>query len=128
MADDPPALEQHHCDAGANFVRNHARLGSGQDDASGELKLSNPMHFILNGTLGTGDLAFPSSFRSVESKQSHLVGMDEALKPTEKNGFTVIDVTPDKMTFTMFMWRPPQTVEEIDTMKPALIYEVPRKA
>jgi hypothetical protein len=21
MADDPPALEQHHCDAGANFVR-----------------------------------------------------------------------------------------------------------
>jgi hypothetical protein len=21
MADDPPALEQHHCDVGANFVR-----------------------------------------------------------------------------------------------------------
>jgi len=26
------------------------------------------------------------------------------------------------------MWRPPQPVEEIDTMKPALVYEVPRKA
>jgi hypothetical protein len=101
---------------------------AGKMTRSGELKLSNPMHFILNGTLGTGDLAFPSSFRSVESKPSQLAGMDEALKPTEKNGFTVIDVTPDKMTFTMFMWRPPQTVEEIDTMKPALIYEVPRKA
>jgi hypothetical protein len=24
MADDPPALEQHHCDAGANFVRNRS--------------------------------------------------------------------------------------------------------
>ena len=30
--------------------------------------------------------------------------------------------------FTVFMWRPPQPVTEIDTMKPALVYEVPRKA
>jgi len=35
---------------------------------------------------------------------------------------------PDKMTFTLFMGRPPQPVEEIDTMAPALVYEVPRKA
>jgi hypothetical protein len=40
----------------------------------------------------------------------------------------VIDVTPEKLTFTHFMWRPPQAVAEIDTMKPALVYEVPRKA
>ena len=65
---------------------------------------------------------------SVESKPSQLVGMDEALKPTEKNGFTVIDVTPDKLTFTLFMWRPPQPVAEIDRMKPALVHEVPRTA
>jgi hypothetical protein len=43
----------------------------------------------------------------------------EALKPTEKNGFTIIDVTPDKMRFTLFLWRPPQPVEDIDTMQPA---------
>ena len=53
--------------------------------------------------------------------------MDETLQLTEKNGFTVIDVTPDKLTFSVFVWRPPQPVEEIDTMKPALVYEVPRK-
>jgi hypothetical protein len=35
--------------------------------------------------------------------------MDQALKPTEKNGFTVIDVMPEKLTFTMFLWRPPRT-------------------
>jgi dihydropteroate synthase len=29
-------------------------------------------------------------------------------------------VTPDKITFTVFMWRPPQPVDEIDTMKPAV--------
>jgi len=27
----------------------------------------------------------------------------------------------------MFVWRPPQPVEEIDTMKRALFYEVPQK-
>jgi hypothetical protein len=47
---------------------------------------------------------------------------------TEKNGFSVIDVTPDKMTFTVLMWRPPQPVADIDTMRPALVYEVPRSA
>jgi hypothetical protein len=54
-------------------------------------------------------------------------GWQEALKPTEKNGFTIIDVTPEKVTFTQYVWRPPQTVSEIDTMKPALVYEVPRR-
>jgi hypothetical protein len=53
--------------------------------------------------------------------------MEEALKPTEKNGFTIIDVTPDKLTFTQYVWRPPQPVAEIDTMTFALVYEVPRK-
>jgi len=85
------------------------------------------VHVVLTGTLGTGDIPFPSFCRSIESKPSQLIGMDEALKPTEKNGFTIIDVTPDKMTFTVFMWLPPQPVEDIDTMKPALVYDVPRK-
>jgi hypothetical protein len=98
----------------------------GKMHRSGELP--RPVDVVLAGTLGTGDLVFPSSFRSVESKPSQLVGMDETLKVTEKNGFSVIDVTPDKVTFTIFMWRPPQPVEEIDTMQPALVYEVPRKA
>jgi hypothetical protein len=53
--------------------------------------------------------------------------MEEALKPTEKNGFTIIDVTVEKLTFTQYVWRPPQPVSEIDTMKPALVYEVPRR-
>lgn len=94
---------------------------------SGELSLQRPIEVVMSGALGTGDLAFPSSFRSVESKPSQLIGMDEALKATEKNGFTVVDVTPDKLTFSVFLWRPPQPVEEIDTMKPALVHEVTRR-
>jgi hypothetical protein len=95
---------------------------------SGELSLPNPVHVVMTGTLGTGDLAFPSSVRRIESTPSHLVEMEQALEPTEKNGFSIIDVTPDKLTFRLFTWRPPQSVDDIDTMKPVLVYEVPRKA
>jgi arylsulfatase len=63
--------------------------------------------------------------RNIASTPSQLVGMEEALKPTEKNGVTIIDVTPEKLTFRQYVWRPPQPVSEIDTMKPALVYEVP---
>jgi hypothetical protein len=94
---------------------------------SGELSFENQVHVVLAGTLGTGDIPFPSSFRDVESKPSQLEGMEEALKPTEKNGFSIIDVTPEKALFTMFVWRPPQPIGDIDTMKPAFVYEVPRK-
>lgn len=93
---------------------------------SGELRMARPVHAILTGTLGTGDMAFPSSFRKLESTPSQLVSMDEALKATEKNGFTIIDVSPDRLRFSLFLWRPPQSVELIDRMEPALVYEVPR--
>jgi hypothetical protein len=53
--------------------------------------------------------------------------MEQTLKPVERNGFTLIDVTPERMTFSIFTWRPPQPLDEIDTMRPALVYVVPRK-
>ncbi|RJG00038.1 hypothetical protein D3871_08515 [Noviherbaspirillum saxi] len=95
---------------------------------SGDLSLSQPLHVVMTGTMGTGDLAFPSSVRRIESRPSQLVNMEQTLEPMEKNGFTIIDVTPDKLIFSLFTWRPPQSTAEIDTMKPTLVYEVPRKA
>jgi hypothetical protein len=94
---------------------------------SGELALQRPVNVITSGTLGTGDIGFPSAYRKADSRPSQLLAMDEALKPTEKNGFTIIDVTPKKLTFTQFTWRHPQTVQEIDTMRPAFAYDVVRK-
>lgn len=75
---------------------------------SGEIAMAQPVHIVQSGTLGTGDLTFPSSVRNIQPGASELVQIDETLKPTEKNGFTVIDVTREKMTFTHFMWCPPQ--------------------
>ena len=102
--------------------------GVGKVVRSGELALTQPVHTVLSGTLGTGDMVFPSSARQVEAKPSQLIGMDEALKITEKNGFSIIDVTPDKITFTVLTWRPPQPAAEIETMQPVLVYDVPRSA
>lgn len=95
---------------------------------SGELQLAQPVHAVMTGTLGTGDMGFPSAYRSIASTPALSVAMDEALRPTEKNGFALIDVTPEKMVFSLYMWRPPEPPEAIDTMPPALVYEVPRPA
>ncbi|MCX5317040.1 hypothetical protein [Streptomyces sp. NBC_00154] len=37
------------------------------------LTLTNPLHLVSTGALGTGDLAFPSAFRHIESTPSGLV-------------------------------------------------------
>lgn len=94
---------------------------------SGELTLKNKVHAVLTGTLGSGDLAFPSSFRKMDSTPSELIGMEETMKPIEKNGFSIIDIDEEKIVFKMFMWRPPQNIAEIDTMTPYLEYVINRK-
>jgi len=33
-----------------------------------------------------------------------------------------------RRSYRMFMWRPPQNRDEIETMEPALTYEVTRRA
>lgn len=93
-----------------------------------DVALRQPVHTVMAGSLGTGDLGFPSAYRRVESTPSATVVMEETLRPTEKNGFTVIDVTPQTITCRIFTWRPPQPLEEIDTMAPAAIYEIRRPA
>ncbi len=102
--------------------------GVGLLHRSGSVALKeNPIHLVLTGPLGTGDFGYPSFVRGIGSSPSSQVGLDEALKPMEKNGFTIIDVTPERVTFQLFTWRPPQPVGEIDTMKPTFTYEVKRR-
>ncbi|MDD2058543.1 alkaline phosphatase D family protein [Pseudomonas sp. GD03860] len=100
----------------------------GRIKRSADLALANPVHVVMTGTLGTGDLAFPSSVRSIESSPSLQVDMEQTLPPMEKNGFTVIDVTPQKLVFSLYTWRPPQALGQIDSMQPTLVYEIPRTA
>lgn len=85
---------------------------------------SNPVEMVLTGTLGSGDFAFPSFAHKVDNSPSLTLTAPQPFPVKEKNGFTIIDVTPDKLTFRLFMWRPPQAVDQIETMEPAITYEV----
>lgn len=94
---------------------------------SGEFdRLASPVHVVLTGTLATGDHAFPSAFRAIESRPSQLVGLQQAVPITEKNGFSIIDIDAEKIVFRMFTWRPPQDIAEIETMAPAFEYTIER--
>ncbi|MBO9695217.1 MAG: hypothetical protein J7499_03380 [Sphingopyxis sp.] len=102
--------------------------GAGLMTGSRDREFPRPVHIIQTGTLGSGDTAFPSQVRGVETAASQMVTMQELMKPVEKNGFTIIDVTPETVKFSLFTWRPPQPVEEIDTMTPVFVHEVARPA
>lgn len=105
----------------------HAAAAS-RMSASGDRNLARPLHMVMTGPLGTGEIGFPSAFRQIESTPSHLVRMEQMLAPVEKNGFTLIEATPEKLVFSLYVWRPPEPVEAIDRLTPALVYEVPRGA
>src|SRR5262249_7490307 len=49
--------------------------GAGRVSRSGELRLDAPIDIVMSGTLGTGDMAFPSAFRAVQSAPSQMVDM-----------------------------------------------------
>lgn len=103
-------------------------LGYGILRKSGSLDLSdNPIHLLLLGPLGTGDFGWPSAFRHVGAKPSSLVQLEEVFPPLEKNAFTIIDVTPEKIVVQLFAWRPPDPIEAIDTLQPAFTFELPAR-
>jgi hypothetical protein len=94
---------------------------------SGTAQMPNPVHLVMTGTLGTGDLGFPSSYRKIESSAAHSVTLEEVMSPAEKNGFTIIDLTPEKVVYSVYLWRPPEPIELIDSLTPTVVYEVPRR-
>lgn len=96
---------------------------------SGELDFgNNPIHTACVGPLASSGPGFPSQYRGVEAQVPSMMTVEELVKPLEKNGFTVIDITPKKMTFRMFSWRPPEPIETIDSLQPFFTYEIDRPA
>jgi hypothetical protein len=103
-------------------------LAAGKIRRSGDLDFSgNPVTTVLSGPLGTGDLGFPSAFRDTPPKIPSQLAVEEMLKPLEKNGFTILDVSPESIRFRLFAWRPPQPVDQIDTLEPILDFELKRR-
>lgn len=92
----------------------HARIVRSGDLALGD----NPVNAILTGPLGTGS-GWPSSARGTAPQPPHGVELETVAPVSERNGFTILDVTADDVRVRLFAWRREQApVEAIDTLEP----------
>ena len=114
------------CDRSVEETMDEAdRYASTATDASASTAAASspgPVASTLVGWRAAVEAQSTSEMRALQ-----LLDIDQALKPAGRNRFTVVDVTPERMTFSIFTWRPPQPVVEIDTMRPTLVYTVPRR-
>ena len=95
--------------------------------ASGDVSLhDDPAVALLVGTLGTGT-GFQSFALGVKAQPSAVLEVEEVMPAIERNGFTVLDVTPDAVTARLFVWSPSDGVAAIDGLTPAHVVTVPRR-
>jgi hypothetical protein len=101
--------------------------GAKRITASGDLDLSaNPIEAILSGPIGTGARGWPSMGRGMfPATPQKLVGTDVAATE-ERNGFTLLDVTPERIEVRQFRWRPPEPVSAIAALQPYASFTIPR--
>ena len=86
---------------------------------SGELSFeSNPIHSIITGPLGTGS-GWPSRARGTPPMVASDIRLDSPAPVTERNGFTLLDITPDNIRVRLFAWRRESSyLTDIDTLDP----------
>ena len=103
-------------------------IGEGRIIRTGNISLEkNPVLAVLAGPIGTGDIGWPSAFRGIGPMPSRVLDVQEALKPIEENGFTLVDFTRDSITLRYFRWKfGRDTVESIATLEPFRTTELKR--
>lgn len=96
---------------------------------SGELDLSaSPLHTIVPGTVSTGKTGFPSTARGAFPFTPKALEARDLARTEERNGFTILDVTPSAIEVRLFQWRPPEPVGAIASLQPAASFVIPRPA
>jgi hypothetical protein len=86
---------------------------------SGDLSFeSNPIHSIITGPLGTGS-GWPSMARGTPPMVASHIRLDSPAPVTERNGFTLLDITPDNIRVRLFAWRrESSSLTDIDALDP----------
>lgn len=103
-------------------------IGYGAITRSGDRDFgANPIHTILAGPIGTSGAGWPSFARGTRPEPSALIGLEQSGPPLEKNGFTLIDATPDQLVVRQFAWREPDPVAAIDTLEPFATHIINRR-
>ena len=85
----------------------------------------NPVHSVLTGTLGTQN-GWPSDARGTPPQTAIGLSHKTHGEVLERNGFTLLDVTPDEVTIRLFAWKIDEPVEAIDALEPYHTYTIKR--
>lgn len=102
-------------------------LAYGRMMRAGGVDLSaNPVDVLLAGPISTGPNGWPSSARGTRPQPGSHVVLEEKLACLEENGFTILDVTEEKMTARLFRWLPAQGEPAIDALQPFAEFDLPR--
>ena len=99
-------------------------IGHASLQRSGDLDLSgNPVHSVLTGTLGTMN-GWPSDARGTPPLPA--IGLEHQTRGEvfEKNGFTLLDITPGEVTVRLFAWKTGEPPEAIDSLEPYHSYTI----
>ena len=104
-------------------------LGEGRILGYGDLDLRrNPVVSVLAGPISTGPRAWPSAWRGTPPLTPTGIELDAGLDPLEKNGFSIIDFTEDRIEGQMFSWKMDEPVEDLDNLQPFHRFAAERSA
>ena len=78
----------------------------------------NPIVSVLTGPISTGPKAWPSAWRGTPPLTPTGIEVDAGLRPLEKNGFSIIDFTEDRIEAQMFSWKMDEPESRLDDLKP----------
>lgn len=88
-------------------------LGIVRIEQSGELDLSeSPVHSVLSGPVGVGDIGWPSRARGVDARTPSELRVTELLTLDERNGFTLLDFERRHATIDLLACPPGWTAPE----------------
>jgi hypothetical protein len=94
-------------------------LAEGKIQRYGELDFrKNPVISVLTGPISTGPKAWPSAWRGTPPQIPTGIEIEESLKPIEKNGFSIIDFTEDRIELQFTSWKLDEPEELLDNLKP----------
>jgi hypothetical protein len=103
-------------------------LAEGKIQRYGQLDFTrNPVVSVLTGPISTGPKAWPSAWRGTPPRTPTGLENDEGLKPLEKNGFTILDFTEDRIEGQFFAWKMDEPEQLLDNLKPFHRFSLTRK-
>jgi len=103
-------------------------LAEGKIRRYGQLDFTrNPVISVLTGPISTGPRAWPSAWRGTAPRPPSGLELDEGLPALEKNGFSIIDFTEDRIEAQFFSWKMDEPEDRLDNLKPFHRFSLERR-